>query len=862
MLKSVRSGSWSDPGTWSENRVPLPEDRVFIVSGHTVVFSEPPDPTDECAFLLIARGAALELTPTATLFRIGGGGPASRGGILLAGGLTIPAGVTVEIDPDGNAASAQDGILVAPGGFLRVQGAVLHDGLVARVQSDDGGPDIAFEDSGLPSGLQAGRVRVVWRSGDRKGRWYDVRRVNPGRLVLDANSRSNTERLGQPDHSAGSASVAGSTVTGYGTAWDDALAAGSWWWCGSDGPAAKVRVRNVESPTSLRLAAPYAGTGCASPAGFVLRDENQPFPAVDVSERIRAGDAYRVILPATVRSRYGSDLTFDEQIFIRILDGGSYHFENASFESLGREAWGPDGGSGISITGFDGRTDPGGVFDTVEVYRYAGDAGVEWVDSTHFDVDWLFLHWAHPLITTSNEGHGAKFRHARSWFRFEDVRVRNARFDRTNDDFVWWDTAGGGRSGVYDSIGKYCPVTASGHSCDAVDTSDEVGAPGGELAIERNLFANIGARYGGSCLAAGAGPGNSGPSWTGKGWVARDNVCLNLQSVGCLETVGAARAWDREAIWAVNNVCASVWGNAVRGIPNLYQNQLLDYGLRRWNTAHGVRGPYRAFGNILRAAPIDPGDTHGGRGFSVGGSLEGEAHWEGTTWNVSDNVVVASLSGIRLSSWSSPGRPASGTARIQHNVLVTHPSNQGTIRTYGVTDGHEEPAGSQLWITDNIIEQPFADSLAGDGATAAASTDWVDGNVTRSAAAPAWGGTLAPVRNYPVSSGLDAASWDFEIKPWSPAWTVATFDGDRPGPRFAGVLAYRLPFLPAGLIPSVDPEDDDVDSDGDGLLDRWDNCPRAYNPGWVDSGQDGSGDACDDTPAPLSKPRISGDGGP
>jgi hypothetical protein len=71
--------------------------------------------------------------------------------------------------------------------------------------------------------------------------------------------------------------------------------------------------------------------------------------------------------------------------------------------------------------------------------------------------------------------------------------------------------------------------------------------------------------------------------------------------------------------------------------------------------------------------------------------------------------------------------------------------------------------------------------------------------------------------------------------------------GDGPGIPggidVAGVLTVR-----AGVtveIDPVDPEGDDRDTDGDGLIDRWDNCPGIANPGWRDADQDGLGDACD-----------------
>ncbi|HMC83843.1 MAG TPA: hypothetical protein VKL61_11510, partial [Candidatus Polarisedimenticolia bacterium] len=227
-----------------------------------MVFTDADDGADECARLTIRAGGALGFGGEATVFRVGGDGPGVAGGILIAGTLTIPGGVTVAIDPDGNADSEEDGVTVQSGGSLTLLGSLLYEGTVGSVISDDNAADIVFTDPGLPVSVDAPRARVVWRSGLRKGRWYEIVSLAGSTLALDFDSRSNAERLGEQDYSAGSASVFGRVVTGVGTAWTDALADGSWWWCASDGESARVRIRRVDSATSLQLAEPYQGVGC------------------------------------------------------------------------------------------------------------------------------------------------------------------------------------------------------------------------------------------------------------------------------------------------------------------------------------------------------------------------------------------------------------------------------------------------------------------------------------------------------------------------------------------------------------------------------------------------------------------------
>src|SRR3990172_6996544 len=107
LVRTTRSGPWEDPLTWAKGRVPLPEEWVLIVSGHSIVFNRPPDPQDECARLIIPRGAGLTFGPAAVTFQVGGSGAVSAGGVFVFGSLVIPAGMTLEIDPDGNASMAQ-----------------------------------------------------------------------------------------------------------------------------------------------------------------------------------------------------------------------------------------------------------------------------------------------------------------------------------------------------------------------------------------------------------------------------------------------------------------------------------------------------------------------------------------------------------------------------------------------------------------------------------------------------------------------------------------------------------------------------------------------------------------------------------
>jgi hypothetical protein len=154
-----------------------------------------------------------------------------------------------------------------------------------------------------------------------------------------------------------------------------------------------------------------------------------------------------------------------------------------------------------------------------------------------------------------------------------------------------------------------------------------------------------------------------------------------------------------------------------------------------------------------------------------------------------------------------------------------------------------EPSSARVTITDNIFDFPLSRASAGEGFTPNSSMDWLDRNVVH-VQSPYWRGALFSQHDYAVSTGICPWCLRFQLQPWSEAWNVVTTDGDRPGPRFAGTLLDRLPFLVPRLVPVIDPENDDSDRDGDALIDRWDNCPETPNPGWADSDGNGVGDAC------------------
>ena len=86
---------------------------------------------------------------------------------------------------------------------------------------------------------------------------------------------------------------------------------------------------------------------------------------------------------------------------------------------------------------------------------------------------------------------------------------------------------------------------------------------------------------------------------------------------------------------------------------------------------------------------------------------------------------------------------------------------------------------------------------------------------------------------------------------------ITSTDVNRVGPRFAGTLQYQLPFKVGGMPPVVSQgatrdlngdgrnDDSSKDSDGDGLVDLFDNCPNIANLDWLDTDNNGTGETCE-----------------
>lgn len=893
---SLRSGRWADNNTWDTGTPPVAGDEATIVAGHNVDASG----AIAAGSVTVAAGADFHVSGVGTVLSLDGNGAATFGGMDVSGVFTIGGGATVQVDPDNNGTTQrEDGAIIRSGGLVHIEGPTLYSGKVAQVTNDN------FPDSGAPAAMtftDPGVVQfdgvlptgwvVVFRSGLRKGRWYNGTSINAttGLVTLDASSRNNhplhadnLPKMG-PSYALTNAQIAINTatvtnITGF--SMTDDIALGSWFYCSAvDGIAERRRIRRVVSASSVVLMSNYGTASCAAGATATIVDDNQPPIYDSPEEQIRTGDLYDIILPGTFKSTNAADGVFTEQTFLTVLPGAGHILKNASIQGLGKQSWtsatinGVQLKSGLYVGDNDGTVVPM-VFDTVEVTLFGGEAGVEYLNPDNFTMKRPFVHWAHPLAT-ANEGHGIKFKGRTSTEVMANVMIEDGRVMHSNDDCYWRAGAtSGSTSGVYDSICKFLPMAQSGNTVDAYDTLPDLATSrgGGQWRIERPLSMNLGGSGDGSCLgvgipsvdSVGAIPAST-LQWTGTGLVYRDGVCLNVQNGygAFIASTSTLRNMALESISVVNSLFRNLSTRGAVGGNHFIQNVIQNYALNRFATGSksGMSTIADARGNIVVSQPLETGAAvlSGAHGIDIGNDEGGVtfSHWNGSKFRYQDNVLAMApgsrgINTANGASWSTALNPAAAGSLIDHNLITRNSGSDfsisadtdGMVILYAGEVGDLNP---QLIVSNNAIAGLLGNSsqaivCANDGAVAARTPIDRLARSVGSTSGPEQGCTVTNSTSN-INYGLNPDALDFNIRKNTGAFTLAT-DGTIIGPRFAGVLAGRLPMAVRGLPVVVNPGGArQVDADGDGIVDFFDNCDFKSNPDQSDPNGDGTGAAC------------------
>lgn len=554
---SVANGLWSATATWSGATVPVAGDDV-VVDGESIVL----DSTAACAggasacgqTLSISAGASVVLGRATTFLWINCA-TTTYPCIDVSGTLIGGAGQTLKIGSNqGGGTLNPDRIRVNSGGRLSWQGQRFHAGTISSVVTDEatitnpnlafGLPtrDFVFEDVSARFPMTIANAQewssaddcvdncyvVRFTSGERAWRWYNLKATATNstvRLTADYDSRSNpassnngigllANATAKADgygraYVTGTAAVSGQTVTGTSTVWDSTFAAGSRWYCDADGQASSKRVVRVVSATSLILESAYGGGGCAATAAYHLVDDNQPYPFMDHSEHIRQGDGYEVLRPANIT---GAVITTGAEpdgaaaapiTNVECLSGAVCQFGYTAFRWMGSFATAGDFHDyGIIM----GSNQP-----ILDVEIKGGSSGIllALIDSQNREVARNFIHYVSPTLTVTGAGHGVLWESSTFGVTTPPMqfgnRMHDNRIELTGDDAVWVRAPQSGFRKTA-NIMKYIGATIVTETANCTE-------------------------YGG--YGSGAGTGNPTGSYYFFDVVDRDNICMNLGSLGC-----------------------------------------------------------------------------------------------------------------------------------------------------------------------------------------------------------------------------------------------------------------------------------------------------------------------------------------
>jgi hypothetical protein len=394
---------------------------------------------------------------------------------------------------------------------------------------------------------------------------------------------------------------------------------------------------------------------------------------------------------------------------------------------------------------------------------------------------------------------------------------------------------------------------------------------------------NASQKYG-DCLRSGAGAG--APADISQGMTWKDNWAVNCGDLGLNADAVNGSAGYR--VSAVHNYVANVLSSFAAG-PDLYGNVMRNAGMGQSGVkmTYAVRLVRTLKGNVILGN--DPA-VSAGAGCTLGCSGPGLHETPDPTFFATsaailatDNVIafmdksdgsgnrncaqilgayngsetlahltcdgnaVADVQGIRWTGWT----PTVATSGLVADSLFTHLDGDAFMWCSTSPDLSDQVA-TFMRNDSTVPAESAGDFVGGTGASGCTSE-----------------GTRVP------SNGAipfrDRMSYDWNLLPGAAALGAAS-DGGALGIRafhfnrarmqaaWGGGLDFtRADGDPSGATAAPFPADiangaDNRDSDGDGVIDLYDNCPARFNPSQLDRDGDGLGDACD--------PDADGDGIP
>jgi len=348
--------------------------------------------------------------------------------------------------------------------------------------------------------------------------------------------------------------------------------------------------------------------------------------------------------------------------------------------------------------------------------------------------------------------------------------------------------------------------------------------------------------------ALGADNINAG-SYTANNWIV--NVC----GTGISSTAGGTLNDSAQQTYHVGNYIAHTREDGIEG-GNVYGNVIANFGMAGTNAGRGLDNPILAKGNFI----LGGDETLYGIGCNCAAQCinynDAAGNFNGTNVTASDNICVGQSAGAARNSIDI-------NAGTDFNVDVEHYTLDALERTESHLGLRNNSTETQIHLWTNFVITHTDEGIgirgSGNGtvretcgpmymnrsATATEST-----NSSTTITCDQILDTLNTITQVGGIGYLDRVNRDYNFAAGAPGLTAALdgspigirafrFDRDRIDDRWGDILPYIIPF------PKNIANVDNIDTDGDLIIDLHDNCDYTVNPAQVDADADGKGCACD-----------------